>query len=179
MDQDLLAALERSENDWRAAALSFSPEQWHYKCASAPEAWSPAECAKHIVLAETGVCQMLSRGLASGQPEPERSAAVAGKEETLKQRIPARKSKAKSPDFAVPAPGGFETPELFLAAFGEARALSLQLAVGEDSSSALDLFVFPHFALGDLTGTQWLWFNALHSERHLNQVRELLASLKA
>ena len=170
---ELIDALHSSRDSWVHAASPLTAVEWRYR--SSPESWSVAECAEHIVIVERALCLQIEKGLAEGKPDPARAAALAGKEKMLQKRVPGRAVKVKAPAGMEPT-GALENPAAFIEAFAPARARSIELATATDPS-ALETVVFPHFALGDLTGGQWLWFVALHGERHLNQAREVLAAI--
>jgi uncharacterized damage-inducible protein DinB len=169
---ELIEALHSSRDNWIHAVRPLSSAEWRYR--TADDSWNTAQCAEHIVVVENALFRQIEKGLAEGRlPDPERAAALAGKERMLRQRIPARLVKVKAPEKMVPT-GRMESPSEFIREFQEVRKLTLDLATAT-GPAALETIIFPHFALGDLTGSQWLWFIALHADRHLIQAREALA----
>ena len=168
---ELIEALRSGQTSWVPVVQSLTAVEWRRR--PDHDNWSPAECAEHIVIVESRLVKAIKAGVAAGKSEPERAAAIAGKEEMMRKRIPSRSVKVKAPEPMVPS-GRIATPAEFLEEFQSVRAQSIELAAS--NNPLVDTFVMPHFVLGDFTGTHWLWFIALHGDRHLNQIREILAS---
>ena len=166
----ITAYLERTREALLETTSDMPPARWTWRAAE--ESWTAAECAEHIVIVES---ILLTRALktADREVEPERAAKTAGKELKLVERLPARLFKAKAPDGMHPT-GRYSGPGEFHSEFAAVRTRVIDMV--RESNAPLHHVVDPHFALGDLTGAQWLWFIAAHSERHLNQIREVMAS---
>jgi hypothetical protein len=101
----------------------------------------------------------------------EELAAIQEKDDFIVKMVSSRRRRQPAPPDAVPA-NRWPTHEL------PARFLAIRdrtIALANSADGALHSRVFPHFALGPLTGYQWLLFIAAHSDRHLKQVEEVKA----
>src|SRR5262249_35581022 len=68
-DRDfLLAHMQRTADQYRAAIANLNAEQWSFR--EAPGRWSIAECAEHLVLAERDLLRLVSQQI-SKVPMPD------------------------------------------------------------------------------------------------------------
>jgi hypothetical protein len=163
--EHLICVLEDSREQLIAAILPLRPDQWTFK--PEPEVWSVAECCDHIGGAEILFLKMIRRRLIE---DPERAAAVQGKQKLLRKAVPNRSTRVKVPVEIAPY-GHCTCPEEFATQFRVTRADAIEYARTTDDP--LHLRVSPHFILGDFDGAQWLELVAAHCSRHLAQIEEV------
>ncbi len=171
----LIAHLERTQNLYRDTLAGVTPAQWSFK--PAPDRWSLAEVAEHIVKAED-----MLRGYATGrvlriptppdfvEPSPEQY-----KESDAKVLADAvdRSQKAQAIEPTRPT-GAYKTVDLALQAFAENRARSIEYA--RTSQEDVRAHFTPHPTLSRMDAYQYLLMLAGHVERHVAQMNEVKAA---
>jgi hypothetical protein len=171
-DKDRAAALhqlERTREKFLASIAGLNEAQWKFK--AAPERWSIAETAEHIIKSEGLIRGKMLEGLLKGAPATaEQKAAIKITDEALVQRLPDRSHKAKAPEALVPT-GKLASRDEAAKEFEAARAESIAYVKGLTVDPRN--YVAPHPAFGPLDGQQWLLLLALHSERHTLQIEEV------
>ncbi len=135
--------------------------------------WSAAEVLDHLRRAEGG----LVRGLeAQRRGEPLKIPRVA-----YWYRIPMSLAfssiRLRAPKPVRPRPRAEVNPRDVLARMKESRAALLAFVdrLGEEEFQRT---LLPHFILGRFHGLDWFRFIARHEERHLGQIRRVLASTR-
>jgi hypothetical protein len=153
------------------AIESLSDEQLKFK--TAPEKWSIAEVAEHIMMAEGLLFSAVERALAN-QPNPEWETKTKGKTEFLEKIMVNRQGKAQAPESIVPT-GKLSRAEL-IAKLKESRAKTMKFA--EETQLPLKAHTLDHpFPIfGTLNGYQWLIYIPLHNIRHNLQIAEVKAA---
>lgn len=169
-DRDKLTAhLERTRGIFLKSIDGVSPAQWTFK--AAPDRWSIAECAEHIVATEgalMGLVQKLLAGPAPATP-PEKRATDDG----LMTFIVDRSQKGKAPEMLQPK-SKYASPAEVRADFEKARAASIAY-VKSTQDDLRSRFGGP-FPAGTLDAYQYLLLMAGHSERHSMQIAEVKSS---
>src|SRR5579864_8724945 len=120
----LIEQLEKSKKDFLASIADVTAAQWKFK--PAPEVWSVAECAEHIILAEDylrGAAQGMLKTPAVERPET----STAEQDKKLVVMVADRSHKAKAPEMIVPS-GKFPAPADAAAEFTARRDKSLDYA---------------------------------------------------
>jgi hypothetical protein len=148
----------------------LSPAQYRYK--PAPDRWSAAEIAEHLIVTEGLVHQWIQKALAQ-PPAPEKKAEALMKDEWIAKAVPNRMRRVQAPEPAQPT-GRYPEKSEATAAFKKVRDESI--AFVESSQADLRSHFAPHPFLGLLDTYQWTSFLAAHTERHLEQMREVIAS---
>ncbi|HVS12333.1 MAG TPA: DinB family protein [Thermoanaerobaculia bacterium] len=160
--------LVESEETFLALIEGAEGEAWSWK--PAPERWSVAECAEHIVKTEAALLSTGREALA-GEPDPEWESKTAGKADFIAQVMPDRTGRAQAPQEVRPQ-GGVSKEEL-IATFRAQRAELAALIADE----ALELKRYtqehPFPVFGTLNAHQWLIYVPLHTIRHSKQIREV------
>lgn len=167
--EHLVGVLESSCEQLIAAIALLRPEQWTFK--PDPDVWSIAECCDHIGGAEILFLKMIKRRLID---DPDRAAAVQGKQKLLRKAVPNRSTRVKVP-VAIAAYGACGSPAEFVEKFRTSRADTIEYA--RTTEDPLHLRVSPHFMLGDFDGAQWLELVAAHCCRHVAQIEEVKSSV--
>jgi hypothetical protein len=159
-----------------SAVQSLTPAQWTFK--ATPERWSIAEIVEHVAAAESFFSQRVTvrlREHVATAPNADRRLTdddlIAWEQDpSAEVVVPGRASLAKAPPLLMPSSAS--DARASLARFLAARADSA--AFLESTRDARDR-VAEHPALGPLDGYQWVLFMAAHSERHLKQIRGVIA----
>lgn len=147
----------------------LSQEQFNFKPAAG--AWSIKECLYHIVLAEAGSWKSLEKAMKE-PAKPEMRSQLPYADDELLQKIAARTDKMMAPAPLVPQHATWKSPADALAAFKQARMQYLKYikTTTEDLRNH-----FTELPVGKVDCYQFLLYIAAHSERHLEQVRDIMA----
>jgi hypothetical protein len=165
----LLDHLSRSAEGFERSIQGLTPEQWNFK--PAPDVWSVAECAEHIVLTENLLRDMVANKILTSPAKTDRAGRAADDE--VLAMITNRSAKAKAPEMLKPS-GQFTDPSVALAKLKESREKTLAL-VNRDAE--FRAHTGPHSALKkDLDAQQWLLYLSGHTMRHTAQIEEVKAN---
>ncbi len=151
------------------SGLSDAQARWK----PSPDVWSVMETAEHIVLSETAIPQVAAKAMQSPATPEKKKPNPRQTEEMLLKVLPAREQKVKAQDIVVPK-GTFKNMAEITAAFKAAR--DKNLAYIRETQDDLRSHFAPNPAFGDLDALQWYVFMAGHTERHVNQIKELRAN---
>ncbi|MGE3955956.1 MAG: DinB family protein [Vicinamibacterales bacterium] len=169
----LLDYLDRSQREFEALLQDVSDAQWNWT--PAPERWSIAEVARHIVISEDYLFEQSM--LAMRNPaDPEWMAKTGGKTALLERALPDRTRKVQAPEPLNPLGGPAMTRAEVLAAFRQKRAktrefaMTTQLPLREHLTKGL----FPIF--DPLNAYQFVLYIPLHNLRHNLQLAEVKRS---
>jgi len=163
----VLEHLDKSRERLLSAVAGLGEEQRAFR--PAQDRWSVADCVEHVTVVEQFIVGNIQRKLQTS-PQPERRSEVAGKDQTILTRVPAREIRVKGPDPVMPN-GRWPDFEVLLSEFEQTRARTRDFA-RETQASLVDHF-FPHPFLGELDCYQWLLFLGTHCERHVRQLEEV------
>jgi len=165
-DRDFaLSQLHASRKLLLDAIDGLSPAQWKFK--PAPDRWSIAECAEHVVLSEDFMFERV-RKLMQTPAAPERKASLTN-DEVMKGWVD-RSQKAQA-DAATRPKGRWATPAKLAEVFKQRRERTL--AYVRTTQDALRIHSDPGEA--GLDAYQWLLAIAAHTERHVLQINEVKA----
>lgn len=169
----LVDYLDRSQREFEGLLQDVSDAQWNWK--PAPERWSIAEVARHILISEDYLFEQSM--LAMRNPaDPEWVAKTGAKTALLERALPDRSRKVQAPEPLNPLGGPGMTRAEVLAAFRETRAktrefaITTQLPLREHLTKGL----FPIF--DPLNAYQFVLYIPLHNLRHNRQLAEVKAS---
>jgi hypothetical protein len=171
----LIAQLERTQKVFADSLAGVTPEQWTFK--PAPDRWSIAEVAEHLVKAEE-LLLSYTTGQVLKIPTPGDFTELTPeqyKEADAKALAIAvdRSKKAQAIEPLRPT-GVYKTVDEAVKAFAERRAKSIEYA--RTSTDDLRSHFTPHPALGRMDAYQYLLTLAGHVERHVAQINEIKAS---
>jgi hypothetical protein len=165
----LIEQLEKSKKDFLASIEGVTAAQWKFK--PAPEVWSVAECAEHIILAEDFLRGYAQQTLKS--PAVERPATSTSEgDHKLVAMVGDRSHKAKAPEPITPS-GKFTTPADAAKEFTERRDKSLEYARTTTDDLRVHVAQGP---AGTMDAYQFLLLMASHTGRHTEQIREVQAN---
>ncbi|MGA3241594.1 MAG: DinB family protein [Bryobacteraceae bacterium] len=165
----LIDQLEQSKKNALASIQGVTDAQWKFK--PAPNVWSVAECAEHIVLAEDYIFGASQQALKT--PAVARLAtANAESDRKLVATIQDRSQKATAPEPIAPS-GKFATPADAAREFTARRDKTI--AYVKTTQDELRTHALPG-PTGAMDGYQFLLLLASHSARHTAQIREVQAN---
>ena len=138
----------------------------------APDRWSVAEIADHIILTEDLYWRGMQRRVA-GPPNPEKRAEIKLQDEEVVPAMADRTSKRTAVEANTPA-----GEEIDLAALSPRWKQARDRLIGYVTTTNDDLRsrVWPHRAYGQLDGFQWVLLACGHVHRHVAQINEVKAS---
>jgi hypothetical protein len=165
----VLQHLERTRKIYLDAIAGVTPAQWTFK--PAPDRWSIAECAEHIVTTEEMLMGMVQKMTQSPAPAaaPEKRATDDG----VLAFFTDRSQKFKAPEVLQPK-AKYPSPGEVRSAFEKVRAATIEYA----RSTQDDLrgrFGSPS-PRGAMDAYQYLLMIAGHAERHSMQMDEVKQS---
>ena len=152
---DALAGLSEAQLNWKPS----------------PERWSVAEVAEHLAVTEQQVFLTIQRALKE-PAAPERKAETKGKDELILKAVPDRSRKVQAPEVVRPT-GRWNTGADLVAAFKANRDRTIEFV--ENTPEDLRSHFAPHPFLGLFDSYQWTVFLAAHTDRHVQQMKEVLA----
>ena len=157
--------LEDGANRFRAIVESTSEEQWNFKGQGVLH--SIGEEAEHIALSENDLQQIVTKALAR-EPEPERAAELAGKEEQVKTILTDGEKLAEN----FRPKGKLINKDEVKEFYGAANAKLMRL-LSSSKELGTHLFRHPSKDFEWLTGLQWFYYIAYHRERHILQIEAI------
>ncbi len=163
----LVAHLEQTRDNFLKAIDGVSPQQWTFK--AAPERWSIAETAEHIIAAEgllRGLQEQLMKEPAATTPRPD----VAAQDDKILAFLADRTSKVKAPEPLVPK-GTVASPADAREKFLATRGVTLKYA--QETQDNLRAHVGGQPPFKDTDAYQLLLVISAHSARHTAQILEV------
>lgn len=164
-----LSALHGTRKQFIDIVTAATPAQWNFK--PAPDVWSLAEIAEHITLSERDMPQAAQKGLAT-PGDPAKLEQTKGKDQAIMTGVADRSQKAKAPESLTPKKT-FGSKDATLAAFKEYRDKNLAFIRTTDAPLRQHL---ADAQFGTFDCYQWYLVIAAHSERHIAQMREVMAN---
>lgn len=151
------------------AVTPLTEVQWNFK--PAPDRWSVSEVAEHLAVTEELIIQRIGKVLA-GPAEPGKKPEERVKDELVLRVIADRSQKAQAPEVIRPT-GRYRTRAGVVEAFRSNRDRTIEFV----STTQQDLrsHFSPHPAAGMLDCYQWTLLLAAHTDRHVQQMREVMA----
>jgi hypothetical protein len=167
----VVAWLEDSHKEFLAAIDGLTDAQWKWK--PAPDRWSIAEVAEHVVLAEAAQFGNAKSAMAS-PAAPDWEARTKGKTEFIEMVMAPRMGKATSPEPLVP--GGNMTQKQVRERFESQRLEIVKFAKETQEPLKEHLAKHPMPMFDPLNAYQWLIYAPLHTMRHDKQIAEVKAT---
>lgn len=167
----VLGWLDESRKEYLTAIDGLSAEQWKWK--AAPERWSVAETAEHIVLAEASLFERLHKAI-EASPNPDWETKTKGKTEFIERVMAPRLGKAQAPEEIVPK--GDRKPAELKAQFEKQRAEIVRFVTTTELPLKGFTSEHPFPVFGTLNAYQWMIYIPLHTMRHEKQIAEVKAT---
>jgi hypothetical protein len=162
-----LSELYASRKQFLDSVAGLTDAQWNFK--PAPNVWSIAECAEHIVLTEDMIMSGIPK-LLKNPADPSKRASAKAKDELVIKGTADRSHKFQAPEALVPTHRWGTRAEV-IQHFKETRDRTLDY-VRTTQDDLRDHFA-PHPAFQELDAYQFILMAAAHSERHTAQLNEV------
>ncbi len=159
----LISHLEKSRREFFGSIEGLSKEQWNFK--PAPERWSVAECAEHLVLTEDLLFDMVTQKILKSPIAADVARRSQPDDEKVIARILDRTQKGKAPEALHPS-GKFPTAATIKEAFNPKRDRTIEYA----RSTQEDL---RGHSSGSMDAYQYLILLSAHTLRHTAQLNEV------
>jgi len=160
---DLVEALEKSRQEFQAAAADVSEE--HARAKPEPGRWSVLECVEHVTVVEERFLGRLEAAPRLESPRVDKE-----KEAELAVRVPNRTTKAEAPEPVRPT-GRFSSLAEALDQFHAARDRTIRFT--QDRAGDLHWLALEHPRFGPLNGAEFIVLIAGHARRHAAQIQEV------
>jgi uncharacterized damage-inducible protein DinB len=165
-----MSELHATRKRFLDSIAGLSQAQWNFK--PAPEVWSIAQIADHLVVSEGELFDRIQKTILTSPAK--RDAKKVTDEQVLKV-MPDRSQKRKAPDFLAPA-GKWATRDAAASEFTRLR--DAHIAYADQTQDDLRAHFGEHRAVGELDAYQWLLVISAHTERHVLQIEEVKANGK-
>jgi uncharacterized damage-inducible protein DinB len=165
----LIEQLEKSKAEFLESISAITEAQWKFK--PSPQAWSVAECAEHIIVAEEFLLNA-TQGLMKSPAVDRPGSSTAEQDKKIAMMIRDRSHKAKAPEPLVPS-GKFATPADAAKEFTARREKSLEYARTTNDELRVHTTQGP---VGTMDAYQLLILMAVHTGRHTDQIKEVQAN---
>jgi hypothetical protein len=165
-----LSALHGGRKQFIDVVSGVNAAQWNFK--PAPGVWSIAEIAEHLTLSERDIPNIIQKFLDSPS-DPAKLAQTKGKDQDVLTKVASREQKAQAPETLRPRKT-FASRDALLKAFKEYRDKNITFI--RETQIDLRSKVGDHPGLGPLDCYQWYLMMAAHTERHVAQMREVMAN---
>ena len=173
---ELLEYLDTKRSAMLAAATAVPADDWATR--PAPDRWSVGEVCCHLHRVETGVARILrmraAESRAQGHPAEDETSSVLGRLDG--RGVLDRSLAIEAPSQVLPKEN--PTAERAAQLLEESRGL-LRAAIADADGVALGRLTYPHAALGELDMYQWILLVGQHEERHIGQIVETAAAVRA
>ena len=162
--------LKDTKKDLVKTVSTLSEAQLKFK--PAPDRWSVEECVMHIAVAEKGLWAMAEQALAA-PANPEKRADIKATDEQWIAGVADRSKKFKAPETIQPQNSGFKSLAEALASFKESRDKIINYI--SDTKEDMRSHVITNSPLGAMDAYQMALFVGAHSNRHTQQLKEVMA----
>jgi len=161
--------LKETQKDFFKATKGLSEAQLKFK--AAPDRWSVEDCMKHIAAAETLLWSFVDGNLKQAANPEKRSEIKLSDEEVIKA-ITDRSKKFQAPEPLRPENVKFKTADEAAAYFKENRGKLIDFVKSTQEDLRGHVLTLP---FGNYDAYQMVLFIAAHSNRHTQQIREVMA----
>lgn len=150
------------------AVGSLTPAQWKFK--PGPDRWSIAEIAEHIALSEDMLFQVVTEKILKSPADASKKSEV--KDEEVLQIVADRSTKATAPERLQPT-GRWPTKQAVMDHFKASRDRTIEYI--QTTQDPLRRHFMQNRTAGMLDAYQWILVISAHSQRHIDQIKEVMA----
>jgi len=168
-----MSELHATRKRFLDSIAGLSPAQWNFK--PAPEVWSIAQIADHLVVSEGALFDALQKKILASPAQPGKRGSLKAKDEQVLKVFPDRSQKRKAPDYLEPA-GKWATQSAAVSEFKKLR--DAHIAYVDQTQDDLRAHFTENRVMGEIDGYQWMLLISAHTERHVLQIEEVKASAK-
>jgi len=151
----------------------LSQAQWNFK--PAPEVWSIAQVADHVVVSEGELFDALQKKILASPAQPGKRGSNRAKDEQVLKVFPDRSQKRKAPANLEPA-GKWAAQGPAVSEFKKLR--DAHVAYVDQTPDDLRAHFTENRVMGEIDGYQWMLLISAHTERHVLQIEEVKARAK-
>jgi len=164
-----ISYLEETRDDLQATINGLSEDQFNYK--PAEDKWSVKECLQHIAITENGLWQWTD-GAIKAAANPDKRSEIKVTDEQLIKMITDRSNKVKTSPEMQPDKSQYTTALDALNGFKSSREKLIKYVKGSKDDLRNHVAQTP---VGWVDAYQMILFIGAHSNRHTQQIAELLA----
>lgn len=164
-----ISYLEETRDDLQATINGLTEDQFNFK--PSDNRWSVKECLQHIAASEAGLWQMCE-GTLKAAPNPEKRSEIKLSDEQVMKMISDRSFKATAPDELQPAKSPYSTALDAFNAFKGSREKLIKYVKNSKDDMRNHVAQTP---LGAVDAYQLVLFIGAHSNRHTQQIAEVMA----
>jgi hypothetical protein len=168
---ELLGHFDRNSDQLEALVRGLSSTQWHFK--PAPDRWSVAKVVEHIVANEEWTYGLMSSNITERDVTEEIRRTATQQENMIRATFRDRSQRFPAPANLEPTGRYGSDSSQLLEAFRSHRRAWSDFVRGADFD--LRRRVAPHPIIGPIDTHQWATAAVEHGNRHLEQIREVLA----
>lgn len=165
----ILEKLKRTRHAFVDQIEGLSDEQWQQRLSES--SWSVVELAEHVALVEKSVLRLI-RHMLSQPPNPAWTDETSDREGHLGRVMPNRRIKVDAPERVRPRGG--QSPRAVVQDWQTVRQELIDFAGGLEGPVKNLTHPHPFPPLGTLNLPQWIVYAAMHQERHMAQIAEIL-----
>lgn len=164
-----ISYLEETRDDLQATIKGLSEDQFNFKPAA--DRWSVKECLQHIAASEAALWQMCE-GALKAAPNPEKRSEIKVTDEQLMTMISDRSTKRQTVDPLKPENSTYTTALDASNAFKASREKLIKYVKNSKDDMRNHVAQTP---LGAIDAYQIVLFIGAHSNRHTQQIAEVMA----
>lgn len=162
--------LKQSQKELFSRIKNLSDEQWTFKATDS--AWSAAEICEHIFKTE-GTLVKRADAMDTTTFKPQTKEYVKERVDFIINFLQNRERKFKAPEHIQPE-GRFATAKDFISSFKKKRNETMEYVNAVEKP--LKGYYKAFGPLGEISGYHWLVFISAHTQRHIKQLDEVVAS---
>ncbi|MEC5142557.1 DinB family protein [Chitinophaga sp. 212800010-3] len=166
----LVEQLQQTKDRLLKDVSGLSDAQLEYK--TAPDRWSVIECVEHITLIEKAITDG-EQQLVQVAPNPERKKDIKTTDEQILKNVEDRSHKVKAPEFGIPRHNYASNAEC-IKNFTTQRDKLIEYVTNTNDN--LRDHITDHPILGPIDAYQLLLLDAAHTNRHTQQLEEVMAA---
>lgn len=163
-NNDFITRLDETTNDILQTVNKCTIEQLNYKQG---ECWNVLEIIEHLYLTDKVIFTIISRPSETINSSTE----IVGKEAIQKAMVEQRREKITSPDILKPKGELKDLTMLFDIFVNQRDTWKNNLLTSE---ILIDNRVHKHPLLGEMTISDWLNFAIHHTQRHFEQIKDII-----
>lgn len=164
-----MAYLEQTRDDLKGTIAGLSEDQFNYKPSA--ERWSVKECLQHIAAAETQLWQSFD-AMSTAAANPEKRAEIKMSDDQVIKMITDRSFKATAPESMRPVTSTYQTALDAWNGFLSERDKRIKQIKNVKGDLRNHVTQTP---VGWVDSFQWMLFIGGHSNRHTQQIAEVMA----
>ena len=165
--EDLAKQFRKTTDELTQLIEKFDHETFNHKPSA--DKWSAGEVAEHLLIFDIRLNLILEGATHSTERDINEQVPI------FTARVSNRANKIDAPDFLLPS-GGIKSPTALVEKIRNERRKIFK-AIEEQELSLHNKHI-PHRFFGEMTANEWIKLVDVHANRHIEQLKELLAKTK-